>query len=341
MDSSNTTRVPVLLESALIESHLHRSLMIIAFTPLAIVIVIGNALVMTAIRREPTLREPSYLLLACLAPADLLAGLVAIPVEVYSRIFLNQATCTVETAVYFSIWPYICSWVSSVVIVLVNVDRYVAITRPLRYASMVTSRRVVVVIVGVWVIGLTYGFMFAYGASENQSVNEYCATEPNRRSSGKVHDLVTSGFIVVFSVVVIGSNLRILAIAKSQARRIQMAAPHPPMGIPPPGQKLKQEVKAIRAILILVVIFCGSLFPTCIWLTVRYFFGPSYLAYVLASDVSFFVLNISSAANPFIYSVHNPLFRKAFRKMFPSLYRWLDGGRVNAADLEQNNHTLH
>ncbi|XP_071480196.1 beta-3 adrenergic receptor-like [Diadema antillarum] len=340
MDSSNATRVP-LLESALIESHLHRSLMIIAFTPLAIAIVTGNALVILTIRREPTLSEPSYLLLACLALADLLTGLVAIPVEICSRIFLSHATCTVETAVYFSIWSYICSWVSFVVIVLVNADRYVAITRPLRYVSMVTSRRVVLVIVVVWVIGLTYGFMFAYGASEDQSVSEYCAPEPNRKSSGKVHDLVTSGFIVVFSLVVIGNNLRILVIAKSQARRIQMAAPHPPMGVPPPGQKLKQEVKAIRAILLLVVIFCLSLFPTCVWFTFNYFFRVSPLAYVLASDVNFFFLNISSAANPFIYSVHNPLFRKAFREMFPSFFRWIDGGRVNGADLEQNSHSLH
>ncbi|XP_072166463.1 histamine H2 receptor-like [Diadema setosum] len=242
--------------------------MIVAFTPLAIVIVIGNALVMTAIRREPTLREPSYLLLACLALADLLTGLVAIPVEVFSRIFRSHATCTVAQSVYFSICSYIFSGVSPLVIVLVNVDKYVAITRPLRNVSIVTSRRVAIMIVGVWVVCLTYAFMFGFGSSEDQSVVEYCTAQPNRKSSRKVHDLGTSGCIIVFSLVVISSNLPILSIAKSQTRRIQMAAPHPLMGILP-GQKLKQEVKAIRSILILVIIFCVSLFPTCVWFAVN------------------------------------------------------------------------
>ncbi|XP_071488367.1 histamine H2 receptor-like [Diadema antillarum] len=340
MEFSNNSSSPQDTDFVFMESHLHKSLMIVAFTPLAIVIVIGNALVMLAIRREPTLREPSYLLLACLALADLLTGLVAIPVEVFRRIVQSHATCTFAPSVYFSIWAFVFTSVSSVVIVLVNVDKYVAITRPLRYVSMVTSRRVVTVIIGVWVSCLTYGFMFAHGSSDDQSVIEYCTAEPNRSWSSKDHNVVTSAFIVMFSIVVIGSNLRILAIAKSQARRIQMAAPHPPMGIPPPGPKLKQEVKAIRAILLLVVIFCISLFPTCVWFTFRYFVGVSNLAYVLASDVSFFFLNISSAANPFIYSTKNPFFRKAFRKMFSSLFRWLDGNKVNV-DLEQNNHNLH
>ena len=139
MEFSNTSSSPQEIHSNLIETPLHRSLMIVAFTPLAIVIVIGNALVMLAIRREPMLREPSYLLLACLALADLLTGLVAIPVEVFKRLVRTHGTCTVETEVYFTMWSYIFTWVSYVVIVLVNVDRYVAITRPLRYVSMVTS----------------------------------------------------------------------------------------------------------------------------------------------------------------------------------------------------------
>ncbi|XP_071480199.1 trace amine-associated receptor 9-like [Diadema antillarum] len=329
------------VDSTLIGTPLHRSLMTVAFTPLAIVIVIGNALVMLAIRREPTLREQGNLLIACLSLADFLTGLVAIPVEVFRRLVrISHATCTQATVVYFTMWPYVFTGVSSGVIVLVNVDRYVAITRPLRYVSMVTTRRVVNVIVWMWVGCLTYGFMFAYGASEDQSVVEYCAAEPNRRSSRKVHRLFTSAFIVVFSLVVIASNLRILSIAKSQARRIQMAAPHPPMGIPPPGPKLKQEVKAIRAILLLVIIFCVSLFPTCVWFTVEYFFDVSRLAFVLTNDISFFFLNISSAANPFIYSTKNPFFRKAFRKMFPSFFKWLAGNKVNV-DLEENNHNLY
>ncbi|XP_072168340.1 adenosine receptor A1-like [Diadema setosum] len=327
MDFSNGSSSPEHIDSALIQVHLHRSIMIVAFIPLAVVIVFGNGLILMAIRKEPTLREPRYHFLASLAIADLLAGLVAIPMEVFRRIVRSHATCTVATSVYFTIWSYVFTSVSFVVIVLVNADRYVAITRPLRYVSIVTSKRVVMVIVGVWVGCLTYGFMFAYGSNEDQSVIEYCTAKP--RSSRKVHHIATSAFIVVFSLAVTGSNLRILAIAKSQARRIQIAADQQPMRIPPPEPRLKQEVKAIRAILLLVVTYCVSLFPTCVWYAVKYFLGVSHLTYVLASDISFFFLNISSAANPFIYSTKSPFFRKTFRKIVPALFKWLDGNRVN------------
>ncbi|XP_072166466.1 trace amine-associated receptor 9-like [Diadema setosum] len=340
MEFSNTSSLPQQMHSTLIGTPLHRSLLIATFTPLVIVIVIGNALVMTAIRREPTLRGPSYFLLACLALADLLTGLVAIPVEVFSRILQSHTACAEGTAMYFTMWSYIFSGVSYLVIVLVNIDKYIAITRPLQYVSLVTSRRVVMVIVGVWLFCITYGLMCSYGAGEDQSVTGYCATDPNRMVSTAIYDLLIGAFIITSSLVVIGSNLRILAIAKSQARRMQMAAPHPPMGIPPPERKLKQEVKAIRAILLVVIIFCVSSFPTCVWFAIKYFFDVSRLAIVLTNDISFFFLSISSAANPFIYSVKNPFFRKAFRKMFPSLFRWLDSNKVNV-DIEENNHNLH
>ncbi|XP_072166462.1 adenosine receptor A1-like [Diadema setosum] len=334
------------------ETPLHRSLMIVAFAPLAIVIVIGNALVMLAVRREPTLREPSHLLLACLALADLLTGLVAIPVEVFSRIVRSHVTCTLGTAVYFTMWSPIFSGVSYVVIVLVNVDRYVAISRPLRYVSMVTSRRVVMVIVAVWVINLMHGFMFALWFSGDQFVIKYCTLgtlEPTGRENMEIRQLprkfvdvlTTIGTVIaMISLVVICScNLRILTIAKAQARRIQMAARDHPMGFPPPGPKLKKEVKAIRAILLILFIFCITSSPSWIWGVVEYFFDVSYLASFLASNINFFLQSISSAANPFIYCVKNPFFRKALRKMLTSLFRWLDGNKVNV-DLEQSSQNL-
>ncbi|XP_072166465.1 olfactory receptor 1J1-like [Diadema setosum] len=156
---------------------------------------------MLAIQREPTLREPSYFLLACLALTDFLAGLVTIPAEVFSRIFQSYTTCAEATAVYFSIWSYIFTWVSFAVIVLVNVDKYIAKTRPLQYVSLVTSRRVVMVIVGVWLLGMTYGFMYTYGAGEDQSVTGYCTTDSNRRVSKKIHHPITGAFIIASSLV--------------------------------------------------------------------------------------------------------------------------------------------
>ncbi|XP_071480198.1 histamine H2 receptor-like [Diadema antillarum] len=252
------------------ETPLHRSLMIVAFTPLVIVIVIGNALVMLAIRREPTLREPRYLLLACLAIADLLAGLVAIPVEVFSRIVRSQATCILENAVYFTMCSSIFTGVSFVVIVLVNVDRYVAITRPLRYVSMVTSRRVVMVIVAVWVVNLMRGFMLTLSFSGVQFVITYCTLGMQEPTGGESREIskslrifvdvlnIISAVIAMICLVVICScNLRILIIAKSQARRIQRAAHDHPIGIPPPGPKFKQEktiITIISAIVFMMMI---------------------------------------------------------------------------------------
>ncbi|XP_072166469.1 adenosine receptor A2b-like [Diadema setosum] len=321
MEFSNNSSLLQQIDFVFIETPLNRPLMIAAFAPLAIVIVIGNALVMLAVRREPTLREPSHLLLACLALADLLAGLVAIPL----KIVRSHVTCTWETAEYFTIWSLIFSGVSYVVIVLVNVDRYVAISRPLRYVSMVTSRRVVMVIVAVWVVNLMRGFMLALPFRGDQF-----------RKFVAVLQIITGVIVMICLVVICSCNLRILIIAKSQVRRIQRAAHDHPIGIPPPGPKFKQEVKAIRAILLLVVIFCVGLLPSWILFAVEYFSDVSYLAW----DISFFLQNISSAANPFIYSTKNPFFRKAFRKMFPVFFKWLDGNKIKV-DLEQNNHNLH
>jgi len=123
--------------------HKYRNLVaLICFDSLAIiVIVLLNALVIFAVKTKRSLQSNSNILLACLAGSDLFTGMVGLPVAVavnVKRAFAIEPFCALE-AVHF-ITLYGPSYVSMDHLVVISVDRYIAIKDALRYRVIVTKQ---------------------------------------------------------------------------------------------------------------------------------------------------------------------------------------------------------
>ena len=121
---------------------------------LSITAVLGNALILVALRKETTLHLPSKLLFRCLATTDLCVGLTAQPLSVAYWMSLAHGEwnlCRFAFASSFIASYVLCS-VSLLTMTAISVDRLLALLLGLRYKQVVTLKRTYVIVVIFWVV---------------------------------------------------------------------------------------------------------------------------------------------------------------------------------------------
>ena len=121
---------------------------------LSITAILGNTLILVALRKESSLHPPSKLLLRCLAVTDLCVGLVVQPLGVafvMSLVYKEWNLCPYAFASAF-IAAYALSSVSLLTMTAISVDRLLALSLGLRYRQVVTLKRTYAIIIIFWVI---------------------------------------------------------------------------------------------------------------------------------------------------------------------------------------------
>ena len=116
--------------------------------------ILGNFLILVALRKESSLHPPSKLLYRCLATTDLLVGLVSQPLYVIYWISIvneNWNLCRYSrNATYVTIYAF-CG-VSLGTITAISIDRLLALLLGLRYKQTVTLKRTNIILAAIWVL---------------------------------------------------------------------------------------------------------------------------------------------------------------------------------------------
>ncbi|CAO1411003.1 unnamed protein product [Diamesa tonsa] len=135
----------------------------------AIVAVIGNALVIVVFCREKRLRRRTNFYIISLALADFLIGLLGIPFAILSSVGLpkNLHACLFT----LSILVVLCT-ISIFSLVAVSIDRYWAILHPLAYSRNVCTKTAIEIISLCWIFGIVIGFLPLFGW--HKEVTEGC-----------------------------------------------------------------------------------------------------------------------------------------------------------------------
>ena len=135
----------------------HKIGVTIALCILFVVSLLGNSLIAVGAYKTPTLRKPINFFIVNLAMSDLLFFLIVIPV---SLVYLHLQSWVITEAVVASITckvtPYLADvflLVSVQSLVVIAVDRFVAVVFPLR-VSLLTSKLSLKCIVTIWVVSM-------------------------------------------------------------------------------------------------------------------------------------------------------------------------------------------
>uniref|UniRef100_A0A8C2YVP4 Trace amine associated receptor 17a n=1 Tax=Cyclopterus lumpus TaxID=8103 RepID=A0A8C2YVP4_CYCLU len=266
-----------------------------------------NLLVIISISHFRQLHTPTNLLLLSLAISDLLVGLLVMPVETVRFIetcwLLGDLMCALSYIIGFSLTS-----ASVGNMVLISIDRFVAICYPLHYPNKITRGMIELSVCLCWAGSFLYNGLILKDHLRQPDVQNSCYGECMvviNYVSGTV-DLVFT-FIGPCSVILI-LYMRVFTVAVSQARAMQSHITA--VGAVKVTAK-KSERKAARTLGVVIVVFLMSFCP---------YYYPSLAGQDISNSASSWaivswLLFFNSCLNPLIYAFFYPWFRKAIKSI--------------------------
>ncbi|OWF52409.1 Alpha-1A adrenergic receptor [Mizuhopecten yessoensis] len=101
-----------------------------------------------------------------LAFADLLLGIVVLPFSAILDVLDSWPFGKILCIIWARLDVFCCT-LSNLTLCVISVDRYIGVTRPLRYTVIMTRRKVILLIVAVWIcsVAMTVPPLFGWGTS--------------------------------------------------------------------------------------------------------------------------------------------------------------------------------
>ncbi|KAM7179433.1 olfactory receptor 51G2-like [Macrochelys suwanniensis] len=113
----------------------------IPFCLIYVISIVGNSIILFIIKTDPTLHEPMYIFLSMLAITDLGLSISTIPTTLGIFLF-NSREISLDACFAQLFFIHSFSYIESSVLLLMAIDRFIAISNPLRYASTLTPPRI-------------------------------------------------------------------------------------------------------------------------------------------------------------------------------------------------------
>ncbi|XP_058478891.1 trace amine-associated receptor 13c-like [Solea solea] len=284
--------------------HSEISLLYALLSCISLLTVTLNLLVIISISHFQQLHTPTNALLLSMAVSDLVVGLLVMPIEGLRYMetcwLLGRLMCALMSLLSYSLLSG-----SLGNMVLISIDRYMAICDPLLYSSKITLNRVKISICLCWACSVLY----------NGLILKDHITWPNRFSSchgecvvvishiSGIFDLLIS-FVGPCTIMVV-LYVRVFVVAISQVRAMRRVA----VAVSAAPAVKRSERKAATTLGVVIAVFLMCFCP---------YYYPALAGENTSTSLSYFaaltwVMLLNSCMNPLIYALFYPWFRKAVK----------------------------
>ena len=255
--------------------------------PLMLLSIVGNALVLVAILKTPSLRSPSVIFLCNLAVSDLLVGLVVQPVYIVEQ--MVKTVPKLQEAVRGM--GFAGCGVSLWTMTAITVDRFLALHYHLQYPNLMTTSRAIYTIITIWCIITLFSFSVLW--------------------SPRIYYFLVAFCITICLLVCLVCFIKIYRIVRRHQVQIHVQQQAVENSTDTNKQQIRQSTKSAKNIFIylLVMILC---------------YTPLFFVYIISAinNLNSIVLQtfpatvvfVNSSINPFLYCWRIPELRTAVFK---------------------------
>ncbi|XP_047457356.1 trace amine-associated receptor 13c-like [Mugil cephalus] len=276
----------------------------ILLSSISVITVALNLFVIISVSHFRQLHTPTNILLLSLAVSDFLVGLLLMPVEIFRKAdcwIFGDAICCL-----YSLVGSVIVCVSVGHIVLISVDRYVAICYPLYYPTRVTVSRVRLSVCLCWLCSALYSSYYVKDVLAQPERSKSCYGE-----CVLVIDYITGTIDVVLSftapvTIIIILYMMVFVVAVSQARAMRSKVRIVTVQVSLTLTK-KSELKAARTLGVLVVVYLICYCPYYCYIVSEAVLSTTSGTFVV------FLAYFNSCLNPVIYALFYPWFRNAVK----------------------------
>ena len=269
----------------------------------------GNVLVLAAVWRNPSLRNPSIILLCSLAVSDLFVGFLVLPVNIAIARFYILSGSSSDSRLYqarFFLIMQLCG-VSLETMTSISVDRYLALRYHMRYPNMMTSRRATCVAATFWCKNFILSLLSIW-----------------KKITILLVAVVFVALCLLISSITYSAIYRIVRHHQHQIHTQQQAVQSVNAEQNRKLQAKKRAVNTFIYYICMVLCYFPSAVSTLIMVTYEPHFNISLYFYP--------ILYMNSAINPFLYIWRNREIRRAVVKILRKILCKTDEANLNNGD---------
>ncbi|XP_029012769.1 trace amine-associated receptor 13c-like [Betta splendens] len=285
-------------------THTEAMLIYTLLPSMSVLTAVLNLLVIISISHFRQLHTPTNLLLLSLAVCDFLVGLLVMPFQI---LFAEPCWLLGDLMCFFcNVVTFIPVSASVVNMVLISVERFVAICHPLSYSNIVTENRVRISVLLCWIYSVLYNFLILSDNLKQPGSFNSCYGQCVISVNGAV-DLVISFIIPISVIIFLYARVFVVAVSQARSMRSHVAAVKLQRSLTVTVQR--SELKAARTLGVVVAVF---LMCYCSYFCVS--LSGFDLTVGSPSEVNVgFIICCNSCLNPLIYAFLYPWFRKSVK----------------------------
>lgn len=295
----------------------------ITLSTLTLITLCGNVLVCLAVFVTRRLRSVTNCFVVSLAVTDLLLGILVLPFSTLVQVTDDWPLGAHFCNIYISL-DVMLSTASILNLLAISIDRYLAVTSPLRYPTMVLRWHVATSLATIWLVSIGVSFVPIHLGwnTVDQTVQNHGDTDPKTDCRFEVNPtyVLVDAFATFYLPLVVMSwtYYRVLCIARGQTKRIlatyRTSSTTTTSSLPGVTALALREHKATVRLAVVLGAFVVCWFPYFTFFTVMGIqkvtdFPKTQYSVVLWLGYA------NSALNPMLYAALNRDFRTAYGRL--------------------------
>ncbi|POI25830.1 hypothetical protein CIB84_010420, partial [Bambusicola thoracicus] len=273
---------------------------------------LGNFLVIYAFCRSRTLRKPANIFIINLAVSDFLMSITQSPVfftnSLHKRWIFGEKGCEL-----YAFCGALFGITSMITLMVIALDRYFVITKPLASVRVMSKKKALIILVGVWLYSLAWSLppFFGWSAYVPEGLLTSCSWDyMTFTPSVRAYTMLLFCFVFFIPLIaIIYSYVFIFEAIKKANKSVQtFGCKHGNKELQKQYHRMKNEWKLAKIALIVILLYVISWSPYSVVALVA-FAGYSHVLTPFMNSVPAVIAKASAIHNPIIYAITHPKYR--------------------------------